>query len=226
MPDAASSARGGRVRASVGGSGARPTIGRSPARKGLAVSVVDERGRSVPAPGLAAWLRRVAPATARGAVSVALVSDRRVRTLNRTYRHKDYATDVLSFPAFAHSRGSQASARQAHPQSPVPSPRFLGDIVIARGVARRQAREARHSEQTELRVLALHGLLHLLGYDHEQDQGTMRRVERRLRRKGGLPAGLIERARTTRRASGEPVEPRAHHERVASGARVEPRAGA
>ena len=71
---------------------------------------------------------------------------------------------------------------------------FLGDIVIARGVARRQAREARHSEHTELRVLALHGLLHLLGYDHERDNGRMRRVERRLRRKGGLDEGLIERA--------------------------------
>ena len=63
---------------------------------------------------------------------------------------------------------------------------FLGDIVIARGVARRQARDAGHSERTELRVLALHGLLHLLGYDHERDNGRMRRVERRLRRKGGL----------------------------------------
>ena len=72
--------------------------------------------------------------------------------------------------------------------------RFLGDIVIARGVARRQARAARHSERTEIRVLALHGLLHLLGYDHERDDGLMRRVEGRLRRKGGLPGGLIERA--------------------------------
>ena len=86
-------------------------------------------------------------------------------------------------------------APSASPQSPAPSP-FLEDIVIARGVARRQAREARHSEQTELRVLALHGLLHLLGYDHDQDDGRMRRVERRLRRKGGLHEGLIERART------------------------------
>jgi len=154
---------------------------RASARTALAVSIVDERGRPVPAPGLAAWLRRVAPARARGTVSVALVSDQRVRALNRTYRRKDYATDVLSFP------------NPSNPQSLIPSP-FLGDIVIARGVARRQAREARHSERTELRVLALHGLLHLLGYDHERDNGAMRRLERRLRRKGGLHEGLIERA--------------------------------
>jgi rRNA maturation RNase YbeY len=70
---------------------------------------------------------------------------------------------------------------------------FLGDIVIARGVAARQAREAGHGERTEWRVLALHGLLHLIGYDHEQDEGEMRRAEARLRRKGGLGAGLIER---------------------------------
>ena len=70
----------------------------------------------------------------------------------------------------------------------------LGEIVIARGVAKRQARDAGHSERTELRVLALHGLLHLLGYDHEDDGGRMLRAERRLRRKGGLHEGLIERA--------------------------------
>jgi probable rRNA maturation factor len=151
------------------------------------VSLVDEGGRPIAAPGLAAWLRRVAPRRARGAVSIALVSDRRVRDLNRTYRGQDHATDVLSFPFSAFP----------NPQSLIPNP-FLGDIVIARGVARRQARAARHSEQVELRVLALHGLLHLLGYDHEHDNGRMLRAERRLRRKGGLREGLIERARPFR----------------------------
>src|SRR5438034_5390187 len=193
----------------------------------LDVRVSDERGRAVRAAGLGSWLARLAPARARGLVSVALVSDRRVRALNRTYRRQDYSTDVLSFPAFARMDNARASARQARrpvrpqetrvsarqtfgstttvpspcvgeppvpsPQSPAPSP-FLGDIVISRGVARRQAREAGHSELTELRVLALHGLLHLLGYDHDRDNGRMRRIERRLRRKGGLREGLIERA--------------------------------
>jgi probable rRNA maturation factor len=192
----------------------------------LRVTVSDERGRAVRASGLAAWLARVAPARARGSVSVALVSDARVRALNRSYRRKDCATDVLSFPAFARQQDARASARQAatlarekktrasawqappSPQSLAPSP-FLGDIVIARGVARRQAREARHSEQTELKVLALHGLLHLLGYDHERDGGRMQRTERRLRRKGGLREGLIERAHVHTSARPELVEGRA-----------------
>ena len=74
--------------------------------------------------------------------------------------------------------------------------RFLGDIVIATGVAKRQAREMRHAYRVELRVLALHGLLHLLGYDHEhgRDRGRMARAEARLRRKGGLKEGLIRRS--------------------------------
>ncbi|HEV3061832.1 MAG TPA: rRNA maturation RNase YbeY [Vicinamibacterales bacterium] len=171
----------------------------------LHVLVADARGRPVAARGLAAWLGRVAPRRARGTVSVALVSDAHSRTLNRTYRRKNYATDVLSFPAgppiFTRLSSRLASPRLT-PGAPTPRsppaagcPAFLGDIVIARGVARRQARQARHSELTELKVLALHGLLHLLGYDHEHDNGLMRRVEQRLRRNGGLSAGVIERAR-------------------------------
>jgi probable rRNA maturation factor len=154
------------------------------------VFVADEGGRRLPARGLASWLRRVAPAAARGAVSIALVSDSRVRALNRTYLRKDYATDVLSFPAESVALPPSLAARTG---SGSKSSSFLGDIVIARGVAKRQARDARHSELTEHKVLALHGLLHLLGYDHERDNGRMQRVERRLRRKGGLNAGLIER---------------------------------
>jgi probable rRNA maturation factor len=152
------------------------------------VLVGDERGHPLRANGLAAWLRRIAPARTRGIVSVALVSDRSIRALNRTYRRNDHPTDVLSFPSGPHGTSDR--------QPRVPDP-FLGDIVIARGVAKRQARDAGHDEATELRVLALHGLLHLLGYDHERDGGRMRRIEQRLRRKGGLPDGLI--ARVSRR---------------------------
>jgi probable rRNA maturation factor len=119
-----------------------------------------------------------------GAVHVALIGDARARALNRQYRRGDYPTDVLSFPS------QDPGKRLTVGAAVLP---FLGEIVIARGVARRQAREAGHSERTEIRVLALHGLLHLLGYDHEKDSGTMARLERRLRAKGDLPGGLLER---------------------------------
>lgn len=143
------------------------------ARRRLRVVVTDERGRRVEQPGLSRWLARVAPGQARGVAGVVLVSGPRMRALNRKYRRRDYATDVLSFLAGA--------------EAPVPAPRkYLGDIVIALPVARRQARAAGHSEQVELRILALHGLLHLLGYNHERDNGAMERLERKLRRKGGL----------------------------------------
>jgi probable rRNA maturation factor len=142
----------------------------------LTIAVVDARGRAVPAGGLARWLRSIAPARARGELSIAIVTDAHIRKLNRDYRRTDKATDVLSFPS--DTRG------------------VLGDVVIARGVAARQAREQGHRLETELRILALHGLLHLIGYDHEaaDDRGRMRRMEARLRRKGGLSKGLIERA--------------------------------
>lgn len=127
---------------------------------------------------------------ARGDISVAIVSDRRMRALNRQFRGKDAVTDVLSFPAMTPgSFSGSAGAGKMNPAS------FLGDVVIASGIAKRQAKEAGHSITTELRVLALHGLLHLLGYDHDQDGGKMARVEARLRKKAGLREGLIERAR-------------------------------
>lgn len=162
-----------------GGSGA---VSRPQAR--LAATVSDGRGRPVADGGLGRWLAGAAPARARGDVAIALVSDRRMRRLNLQYRGIDAATDVLSFPA------SPAPAGGARGE-----PVSLGDIVIATGVARRQARDAGHALPTELRVLALHGLLHLLGFDHHApgDNGRMARLEARLRRRGGLAAGLIER---------------------------------
>lgn len=108
-----------------------------------------------------------------GEVSVLLTEDQAVRVLNRQYRHKDKPTDVLSFPAAVEG--------------------VAGDLVISVETALRQAEERDHPVEMEIKVLLLHGLLHLAGYDHETDNGTMRRKEIRLRRELGLSKGLIER---------------------------------
>lgn len=179
-------------------------------RRRLRVTVVG--GASVPASrGLAAWLARHAPAKAVGEVTIKLLGDRAMAALNGDFRGKPVPTDVLSFP------GEGASSNMRLRPTPTPralsAPRrsltrdraiFLGDIAIARGVAARQARAEGHALATELKVLALHGLLHLLGYDHERDSGEMRTVEERLRRRAGLPTGLVARAhgRAPRRAVG------------------------
>lgn len=158
--------------------------GRPPRKRAtFHVALSDGRGRPIRVPGLGAWLGRVLSPMARGEAALAIVGDATVRRLNRTYRGIDRVTDVLSFPADE----LVPPGRGAH--------RFLGDVVIARGVAARQARAAGHSTAAELRVLALHGVLHLLGYDHERDRGEMARLEQRLRRRGGLRASLIERER-------------------------------
>ena len=149
---------------------------RTSGRGRVVVTVAAPDGVDPGARGLGGWLEKCAPARATGEVTVALVSDGRMRALNRTFRGKDYATDVLSFPV-------------------IDQPGLLGDIVIATGVAARQADDAGHSVATELRILALHGLLHLLGYDHDSDDGRMARAEARLRKKGGLKEGLLERSR-------------------------------
>ena len=153
----------------------------------LTVDVTDARGRAIGGAGLARWLRAIAPAKARGALAVAIVTDAHIRKLNRRFRGIDKVTDVLSFPADDGTRGTGGTRGTT----------VLGDIVIARGVAGRQAREHGHALETELRILALHGLLHLIGYDHDDvdDGGRMGRAEERLRRKAGLSTGLIARAR-------------------------------
>ena len=167
----------------------------------LRVAVTDGRGEAVRGGrSLGTWLERHAPRAARGTVAIALVSDLRMRRLNRTFRGVDQATDVLSFPEVP--EGTSEDRRRTSPRFHAPShqthpPVHLGDLAIAVGVAGRQARAEGHDLGTELKILALHGLLHLLGYDHERDRGMMRTLEERLRRRAGLPAGLI--ARTPRR---------------------------
>jgi len=108
---------------------------------------------------------------------VLLTSDATMQRLNRQFRGKNKTTDVLSFPA-----GEEVKAKIA------------GDLAVSVPTARRQAEERGHSLMTEIKVLMLHGLLHLAGYDHETDEGQMFRRERILRAKLGLPQGLIERA--------------------------------
>ncbi len=155
-------------------------------RSGRTGRLTVAKGRPAGQAALARWLERAAPAAARGTVSIALVTDARMKRLNGTFRGKPYTTDVLSFP-------TGPDSRQGRPVSRPPLAVSLGDLAISLETARRQAREQGHSQAVELRILALHGLLHLLGYDHETDTGTMRRLEERLRRRARLPTGLIAR---------------------------------
>ena len=107
-----------------------------------------------------------------------ITTDAALQRLNRTFRRKNYATDVLPFPA---GRGYGLPDR------------YLGDVAISWQRALEQASEFGHPIETEIQLLMLHGVLHLLGLDHETDGGRMSRAETRWRRALGLPAGLIER---------------------------------
>lgn len=129
----------------------------------------------------------------RGAVNVRVTSNAEMKSLNKRFRGKDKATDVLSFPA-----------------PPGPVTRFAGDIAISAEIAAQNARSLGHSPGEEIKILALHGILHLRGYDHERDIGEMARREQRLRRELRLPVGLMERAAT---ASAEPDRARSRRRR-------------
>jgi len=112
----------------------------------------------------------------RGRVTVLVTGSRELRALNARFRNKKNATDVLSFPAPPFSDG------------------FAGDIAVSVDIAARNARQLGHSTGDEIRILILHGILHLAGYDHEHDRGEMAKKEMLLRRRLALPAALIERA--------------------------------
>lgn len=132
--------------------------------------------RALPRNGFSAFARMLLEQVADGSRFQCLITnDGELQRLNRQFLGKDYPTDVLSFPE--------------------PGDGYLGELAISGDRAIEQAAAYGHSPAEEVKILMLHGLLHLLGYDHETDRGRMARAESQWRRHLGLPAGLIERAR-------------------------------
>jgi probable rRNA maturation factor len=128
-------------------------------------------------------------------VTIRLVSAAAIARLNRTFRGKRGPTDVLSFPADGKLHGLRRK-RQMKPaggSSESDAASYVGDIAIAPSAARRNARLYGRTLPEELRILLLHGMIHLAGYDHERDNGQMVRFEQRLRHQFGLGAGRIKR---------------------------------
>ena len=117
-------------------------------------------------------------------VTICLVSDAEIARMNEAFRKKKGPTDVLSFPV-ADRRAPASLPRRRKPGSErrSKSEGFLGDVAISPATARRNAKKLGRTLPSELQILILHGVLHLLGYDHETDRGQMDRVEARLRRK-------------------------------------------
>jgi probable rRNA maturation factor len=125
-----------------------------------------------------------------------ITNDAELQSLNAQFRGNNYVTDVLSFPVGQVGNLRPICNRPARFRAqPVPRDKRvpIGDIAISIQRARVQSRECRHSTEEELRILMLHGVLHLLGMDHETDSGQMKRAETHWRKKLGLPAGLTER---------------------------------
>jgi len=137
-------------------------------------------------------LRARRAAGLRDVVNVLVTNNSELKSLNRQFLGKDKPTDVLSFP----------TAPAAHRKSK----RFAGEVAISADIARQNAARLEHSVADEVKILVLHGILHLAGYDHESDNGEMARKEMRLRRQLNLEAALIE--RTQPRAGGIPIRKR------------------
>lgn len=139
--------------------------------------IIKERVAGLSEVALAKFVTRARRvAGLRGAVSLLVTNSRELRKLNYRFRGKNKPTDVLSFPAIP--RLMQG---------------FAGDVAISAEIAAGNARRLGHTTSEEIRILALHGLLHLAGYDHERDGGEMERKEAHSRKSLGLPVGLIER---------------------------------
>ena len=140
---------------------------------------------------LARFLARARRAAGlQGTVNVLLTTSAEMKSLNRRFRGKDKPTDVLSFPA-------EPTARK----------QLAGEIAISTEIAAKNARSLGHAAADEVKILVLHGVLHLRGYDHECDNGQMASREKHLRAKLHLPLGLIERAATGRPRSKHRQQP-------------------
>ena len=140
------------------------------------ISLLFRTRRRIRRVALRRFLHDLARSVTRGrAISCLITNDAEIRRLNRRFRGKNSATDVLSFPSGGHNG-------------------FAGDLGISADRARLQAAEHGHSIEDELRILMLHGALHLAGLDHETDSGEMAKAEARWRKRFGLPLGLIQRA--------------------------------
>jgi probable rRNA maturation factor len=165
----------------------------------ITIETPDSTPHGLSAPVLTAFLRRARLATGlRGHVDVLLTTDATLRRLNRDFRGKNKATDVLSFPA-----------------PPAFADQHAGDLAISLETAARQAATFDHPLAAEVKILLLHGLLHLTGLDHETDQGEMANREALLRAELRLPLTLIE--RTTKSPSRSPQltskKPQPHHKK-------------
>ena len=144
--------------------------------------IAESKSKNLSTRALSSFLRRARKSVGLpGDVNVLLTADQRMRRLNRQFRQKDKPTDVLSFP----------SARLENSRE-----KYAGDLAISIEIAKRNAQRLGHSLGDEIKVLMLHGVLHLAGYDHESDDGEMARMEDHLRRKLGLPTALISRTRS------------------------------
>ncbi len=149
-----------------------------------------QRTVRVARPELESFLRKVRQSLGLGRshVTVCLVSDAEIARMNESFRKKKGPTDVLSFPAVMRRKPVSVPLApvRSRRKSTVSGGGFLGDIAISPATARRNAKKYGRPSSRELQILILHGVLHLLGYDHETDRGQMNRIEQRLRRRLGL----------------------------------------
>lgn len=164
----------------------------------------DRTGAEFALSALRPFLRRARRAVpVAGQVSVLLTSDSALQRLNGKFRGKNHTTDVLSFPALGMPAQNSISSKRSSPRTSHPA--VAGDLAISLDAAARQAAQFGHPLMTELKILMLHGLLHLAGYDHESDAGEMASREEQLRRRFRLPIALIARSVGGNRLHGKSV---------------------